>query len=71
MYKGEVTQISHTGLRYTSKESGSPYQAIGGSGHTMSCSKCGHHKLRSNGIFRRYPTALMFFCVDCQPKMTK
>ncbi len=71
MYEADVTQISQSGLRYTSKVGGSPYQSIGGSGHTMSCIKCGHHKLRSNGSFRRYPTALMFFCFDCKPKLTK
>ena len=68
MYRNETTQISSTGLRYTAKESGSPYSGIGGSGHTMSCIKCGQHRLRSSGSFKRYPTALMFFCVDCKPK---
>jgi hypothetical protein len=68
MFDAEVSQISPTGLRYTTKAGGSPYQAVGGSGHTMSCIKCGHHRLRSNGIFRRYPTALMFFCFDCKPR---
>ena len=71
MYKQETTQISQTGLRYTSKENGSQYQGVGGSGHTMSCIKCGHHRLRSNGSYKRYPTALMFFCFDCKPKLPK
>ena len=69
MFDAEVSQVSSTGLRYTTKVSGSPYQGVGGSGHTMSCIKCGHHRLRSNGSFRRYPTALMFFCFDCKPKL--
>lgn len=67
MHEVAFTQVSPTGLRYTSKESGSPFQAIGGSGHTLSCFKCGRHKLRSHGYFRRYPTALMFICADCRP----
>ena len=71
MYSTDTTQISQTGLRYTSKENGSPFQGMGGSGQTLSCIKCGHHKPRSNGIFRRYPTALMFFCFDCKPSVTK
>lgn len=71
MYRTDSTQISPTGLRYTSKENGSPFQGMGGSGHTLSCIKCGQHKPRSNGSFRRYPTALMFFCIDCKPNVTK
>lgn len=69
MHKVEVTQVSPSGLRYTAKETGSQFSDQGGSGHTMSCIKCGQHKLRSNGTFRRYPTALMFFCFDCKPRL--
>ena len=69
MYDSEITEVSHTGLRYTSKQNGSPFQGNGGSGHTLSCIKCGHHKPRSSGAFRRYPMALMFFCFDCKPKV--
>jgi len=68
MYQDETTQISKSGLRYTSKQGGSPFQGVGGTGHTLSCIKCGHHRLRSNGFFKRYPTALLFFCFDCKPK---
>ena len=71
MYSNETTQISPTGLRYTTKQNGSPYQGVGDSGQTMSCIRCGHHRLRSNGIFKRYATALMFFCADCKPVLAK
>ena len=71
MYATDTTQISQTGLRYTSKENGSPFQGRGGSGQALSCIKCGHHKPRSLGIFRRYPTALMFICFDCRPNVAK
>lgn len=71
MYSTEASQISHTGLRYMAKENGSPFQGRGGSGHTLSCIKCSQHKPRSLGIFRRYPTALMFFCFDCKPNLAK
>jgi hypothetical protein len=67
MYKYEQTSISETGLRYTSKESGSPFQGMGGTGETMSCIKCGRHRPRSKGAFKRYFNALMFFCFDCKP----
>jgi hypothetical protein len=70
MYKyetNETTSISENGLRYTSKENGSPFQGMGGTGETLSCIKCGHHKLRRYGVFKRYQSALMFFCSACKP----
>lgn len=67
MYKYEETVISETGLRYTSKENGSPFQGMGGTGDTLSCIKCGKHRLRSKGTFKRYLHALLFFCFDCRP----
>ncbi|BCO25829.1 hypothetical protein MIZ03_0708 [Rhodoferax lithotrophicus] len=66
-----TTQISPTGLRYTAKQNGSPFQGISGSGETMSCMKCGQHKLRRNGIYKRYLTALMFLCFECKPGLAK
>jgi len=66
-----TTQISPSGLRYTSKQNGSPFQGMSGAGETLSCIKCGQHKLRSKGIFKRYLTALMFICCDCKPNVTK
>jgi hypothetical protein len=71
MQSTAITQISATGLRYTAKENGSAYQGMSGSGETMSCIKCGQHKLRSKGVYKRYLTALMFICCDCKPTMTK
>jgi len=71
MYKFEATQVSENGLRYTSKENGSPFQGMAGGGETLSCIKCGHHKLRRNGVFKRYLTSLLFFCLDCKPAKLK
>ena len=68
MYKTESSQMTASGLRYTAKENGSAFQGMGQSGETLSCIRCGQHKLRRNGIFRRFPTALMFYCADCKPK---
>jgi hypothetical protein len=66
MYKFEETAVAPSGLRYTSKEGGSRFQGMG-NGETLSCIKCGQHKLRRNGTFKRYVTALLFFCLDCKP----
>jgi hypothetical protein len=63
-----TTEISQTGLRYVSKEGGSPYQGAGGTGETISCIKCGKHKLRSRGMLRRYLNSLFFYCFDCKPQ---
>jgi hypothetical protein len=71
MYKYEETVISDCGLRYTSKEPGSPYQGMAGSGETLSCIRCGRHKLRRNGVFRRYLHSPLFYCFDCKPQQTK
>ena len=67
MYKNEHTSISSSGLRYTAKENGSPFEGVGGSGETLSCIKCGKHRLRRNGIFKRYLNSPMFFCFECKP----
>jgi hypothetical protein len=71
MYRNEETLISKTGLRYTSKENGSPFQGMGATGDTMSCIKCGNHRLRSNGSIVRYLNSPMFFCFDCKPLKAK
>lgn len=63
----EITEISDSGLRYKSKQAGSPYQGLGSTGETMSCIKCGQHRLRRHGVHKRSRTMLMFFCVDCKP----
>jgi hypothetical protein len=67
MYKNQETLISPSGLRYTSKEAGSPYQGGGDTGETLSCIKCGKHRLRRNGVFKRYLNSPLFFCFDCKP----
>ncbi len=66
-----MTQISMTGLRYVSKENGSPFQGIGSSGETLSCIKCGKHKLRTRGVLKRYLQSLLFVCFDCKPAAVK
>jgi hypothetical protein len=67
MFKNETTEISPTGLRYVSKENGSPFQGAGSTGETISCIKCGKHKLRTRGVVKRYLNSLLFFCFDCKP----
>ena len=68
MYKYETNEIAATGLRYTSKEGGSPFQGMGSSGEIRSCMKCGEHKPRSNGAIHRFLNGQMFFCFGCRPK---
>jgi len=60
------TKIDKTGLRYKAKVGGSPF---GGSSptSTMSCYKCGLHKPRSLGTFKRLLNQSMFMCGDCRP----
>jgi hypothetical protein len=48
MSKDDITKISGDGLRYKSKEGGSPF-AASGTGASMSCYKCGLHKPRALG----------------------
>jgi hypothetical protein len=67
MYNSNTSKISESGLRYASKENGSPFQGMGSSGEIRSCLKCGQHKLRSKGAIHRYLSTLMFICFDCKP----
>jgi len=67
MPNSQTTQISQTGLRYVSKENGSPFVGMGATGETISCIKCGKHKPRSRGVLKRYFNSLLFFCFDCKP----
>lgn len=70
--RAEVTEIDATGLRYKSKANGSPYGAPSTPSGTMSCMKCGIHKPRALGSFKRLLNQSMFFCGDCRPtKLTK
>jgi hypothetical protein len=71
MDKSEETKIAASGLRYTSKEGGSPFQGMADSGETLSCIQCGRHRLRRNGTFRRYLHALLFYCGDCKPRQAQ
>ena len=64
MSKDENTKIAIDGLRYKSKESGSPFGGSGSMG-SMSCYKCGLHKARSLGSFRKLAGQRMFCCGDC------
>ena len=66
-YKHTETVIAEDGLRYTAKKTGSPFQGMGRTGETMSCMKCGLHKLRSKGSFKRYLNTNLFFCGECKP----
>lgn len=67
MYKTDTTQVSATGLRYTAKENGSPFQGMGAPGETISCIQCGKHRPRSKGSLKRYLNSLLFICFDCKP----
>ena len=67
MHLNEETVIAPTGLRYTSKANGSPFQGVGGTGETLSCIKCGQHRLKRNGSFKRFLNSPLFFCFDCKP----
>ena len=66
MSRDEGTKINKDGLRCKSKEGGT---LLGGSSHsgTMSCYKCGLHKPRALGTFKRLLGQSMFMCGDCKP----
>jgi hypothetical protein len=59
--------VAANGLRFTSRENGSPFAGMGKIGETMSCMMCGHHKPRSQGSQRRFAGSLAFFCFECKP----
>jgi len=64
MPRDESTKIASDGLRYKSKESGSPFGGSGSMG-TMSCYKCGLHKPRALGSFKKMAGQNMFCCGEC------
>ena len=66
MSREEVTKIATDGLRYKSKKSGTPFGGSSAMG-TMSCYKCGLHKPRLLGTFKRLLNQSMFVCGDCSP----
>lgn len=70
MNHDQVTHIASDGLRYISKEGGSPFQDSA-SGGTISCYKCGKHKPRSLGLFKYMLGQRMFKCAECLGKMSK
>jgi hypothetical protein len=65
------TQVNDSGLRFTSRENGSPFVGMGQMGESMSCLKCGIHKPRRLGSQRRFMGALAFFCFDCKPALSQ
>ena len=64
MSKEETTKITANGLRYKSKKGGSPFGGSSAVG-SMSCYKCGIHKPRALGTFKRLLNQSMFVCGDC------
>jgi hypothetical protein len=58
------SKITEDGLRYKRKASGSPFPNIG-SRATISCYKCGLHKPRALGTFKKLINQQMFMCGDC------
>ena len=66
MRDNTTTKISPDGLRYRSRASGSPFAQSSGNA-SMSCAKCGLHKPRSLGSFRKLAGKSMFVCGDCVP----
>ncbi|MEN9330752.1 MAG: hypothetical protein RLZZ484_1940 [Pseudomonadota bacterium] len=67
--KSGKNQVDESGLRFTSRENGSPFIGMGKVGETMSCIKCGLHKPRRLGSQRRFAGTLAFFCFDCKPPL--
>lgn len=65
MSDSTTTEIDETGLRYKSKVGGSPFGAPSYPSSTMSCIKCGRHKPRATGSFKRLLNQSMFVCGDC------
>lgn len=64
MRKEQDTKITADGLRYKSKEGGSMFKDSASMG-TISCYKCGLHKPRALGSFKRLLNQSMFMCGDC------
>jgi hypothetical protein len=66
MAREEITKIAPGGLRYKSKQSGSPF-GDSGTINSLSCYKCGKHKSRALGSFKRLLGQSMFVCGECLP----
>jgi len=69
--KNGKNEVSDSGLRFTSRENGSPFIGMGKVGETMSCMKCGLHKPRRLGSQRRFAGSLAFFFHECKPPIEK
>ena len=65
--KSGKTSVDESGLRFTSRENGSPFAGMGKMGETMSCIKCGMHKPRRQGSQQRFAGSLAFFCQTANP----
>ena len=70
MSRDETTKISGDGLRYKSKEGGSPF-AASSTVASLSCYKCGLHKARALGSFKRVLNQNMFMCAECKTKTSR
>ena len=66
MANDDTNEVDATGLRYKSKANGSPFGMAGAPGGTLSCYKCGQHKPRALGAFKKFVDRRMFICGDCQ-----
>lgn len=65
----QANTVSTTGLRYTTKKNGTPY-AGNYVGKTMSCTNCGSHAPRSEGVFGSLMGRAVFFCSEtCKGKL--
>ena len=69
MSTDQESKITEDGLRYKRKASGSPFPNIG-SRAAISCYKCGLHKPRSLGMFKKLINQQQFMCGDCMPAKT-
>ena len=65
--RDSTTAIKEDGLRYKSKVAGSPFSGRTFAMGTMSCFKCGVHKPRATGSFKKLLGQTMFVCGDCKP----
>jgi hypothetical protein len=66
MSKDQESLIAADGLRYKTKEGGSPFKDSANMS-SISCYKCGLHKPRALGVFRQMINQRMFLCGDCMP----
>ena len=70
MSNNQESQIATDGLRYKSKEGGSPFKDSANMS-SISCYKCGVHKPRALGVFKMMINQRMFMCGDCMPQKSE